>query len=74
MSDTAVVVGVDVAKAHVDVVVLGAKLEAERFANEAEGHSALAAALQPLGVQLVVMEATGLLPNAGPMWVRYSFS
>jgi transposase len=59
MSDTAVVVGIDVAKAPVDVVVLGAKLEAECFANEAEGHSALAAALQPLGVQLVVMEATG---------------
>ena len=32
---------------------------AERFANDAEGHSALAAALQPLGVALVVMEATG---------------
>jgi transposase len=59
MSDTAVVVGIDVAKAQVDVVVLGAKLEAERFANEAEGHAALAAALQPLGVALVVMEATG---------------
>jgi transposase len=59
MSDTAVVVGIDVAKPHVDVVVLGAKLDAQRFANEAEGHSALAAALQPLGVALVVMEATG---------------
>lgn len=59
MSDTAVVVGIDVGKAHVDVAVLGAKLEAERFANEAEGHSALAVALQPLGVALVVMEATG---------------
>jgi transposase len=58
MSGSAVV-GIDVSKAHVDVVVIGAKLEAERFANEVEGHSALAAALQPLGVQLVVMEATG---------------
>jgi transposase len=53
------VVGIDISKAYVDVVVIGAKLEAERFANEVEGHSALAAALQPLGVQLVVMEATG---------------
>jgi transposase len=53
------VVGIDVSKAYVDVVTIGAKLEAERFANEVEGHSALAAALQPLGVQLVVMEATG---------------
>ena len=58
MSGSAVV-GIDVSKAHVDVVVLGPKPEAERFANEVEGHSALAAALQPLGVQLVVMEATG---------------
>jgi transposase len=59
MSVTAVVVGIDVGKAHLDVVVLGAKLEVERFANEAEGHTALAAVLQPLGVALVVMEATG---------------
>jgi transposase len=58
MSGSAVV-GIDVAKAYVDVEVIGAKLEAERFANEVEGHSALAAALQPMGVQLVVMEATG---------------
>jgi transposase len=58
MSGSAVV-GIDVSKAYVDVEVIGAKLEAERFANEVEGHSALAAALQPLGVQLVVMEATG---------------
>lgn len=59
MSATSVVVGIDVAKAHVDVAVLGAKLVAPRFDNEAEGHSALAAALKPLGVALVVMEATG---------------
>jgi transposase len=58
MSGSAVV-GIDVSKAYVDVEVIGAKPEAERFANEVEGHSALAAALQPLGVQLVVMEATG---------------
>jgi transposase len=59
MSVTSVVVGIDVAKAHVDVWVLGAKLEAQRFDNEADAHLALAAALQPLGVALVVMEATG---------------
>lgn len=58
MSGSAVV-GVDVSKAYVDVEVIGGKLEAGRFANELEGHSALAAALQPLGVHLVVMEATG---------------
>jgi transposase len=59
MSATSVVVGIDVAKARVDVAVRGGKLEAQRFDNEAEGHSALAAVLQPLGVALVVMEATG---------------
>ena len=59
MSASSVVVGIDVAKAHVDVWVLGAQLEAQRFDNEAEAHSALAAALKRLGVALVVMEATG---------------
>lgn len=59
MSASSVVVGIDVAKAHVDVSVLGAKLDAPRFDNEAEAHSALAAALKPLAVALVVMEATG---------------
>ncbi|WP_153004462.1 IS110 family transposase, partial [Tepidimonas taiwanensis] len=59
MSASSVVVGIDVAKAHVDVCVLGAQFKAQRFDNQAEGHSALTAALQPLGVALVVMEATG---------------
>lgn len=59
MSATSVVVGIDVAKAHVDVAVLGADVAAQRFENEPEGHSALATVLEPLGVALVVMEATG---------------
>ncbi len=59
MSDHSVVVGIDVAKAHVDCAVLGAELAPQRFANDVDGHSALAAVLQPLGVALVVMEATG---------------
>lgn len=54
-----VAVGIDVAKAHVDVAVLGARLDVQRFSNDAEGHSALAIALQPVHVELVVMEATG---------------
>ncbi|MBU9235054.1 IS110 family transposase, partial [Burkholderia multivorans] len=54
-----VTVGIDVAKDHVDVSVLGAHLDTQRFDNDAEGHSALAVALQPLDVALVVMEATG---------------
>jgi transposase len=59
MSASSVVVGIDVAKAHVDVSVLGAQLDAQRFDNQAEAHSALTAALKPLDVALVVMEATG---------------
>lgn len=59
ISVTSSTVGIDVAKAHVDVCVLGASSGAQRLNNDAEGHSALAAALQPLGVELVVMEATG---------------
>ncbi|MES7096532.1 transposase, partial [Cutibacterium acnes] len=37
----------------------GAQFDAQRFDNQAEGHSALIAALKPLEVALVVMEATG---------------
>lgn len=50
------VVGIDVAEADVDVFVLGAAFKPQRFDNEADGHSALAA---PLGVRQVVMAATG---------------
>ena len=59
MSAFSVTVGIDVAKAHVDVFVLGASSGVQRFSNDADGHSALAAALLPLGTGLVVMEATG---------------
>ena len=59
MSVLSVTVGIDVAKAHVDVCVLGLASGVQRFANDADGHSALAAALLPLGAGLVVMEATG---------------
>jgi transposase len=59
MSVSSVVVGIDVAKAHVDAWVLDAKLGVLRFDNDADGHSALLAALQPFDVALVVMEATG---------------
>ena len=59
MSGNSVVVGIDVAKAHVDCAVSGAEFAPRQFANDIDGHSALATALQPLGVALVVMEATG---------------
>lgn len=59
MSVPSVTVGIDIAKAHVDIEVRGARLEATRFANEPEGHSALIAAIEAFDVALVVMEATG---------------
>lgn len=59
MSVSSVVVGIDVAKGHVDVSVLGIKLGVQRFDNDADGHSALVALLHPMGVALVLMEATG---------------
>jgi transposase len=59
MSGSSVVLGIDVAKAYLDVAALGAKLGAERFENDTEGHTALLATVQPLGVALVVMKATG---------------
>jgi transposase len=59
MSASSVVVGIDVAKARVDCAALGADLSMRQFANDIDGHSALAALLQPLNVNLVVMEATG---------------
>ncbi|WP_024815757.1 IS110 family transposase [Acidovorax sp. JHL-3] len=59
MSALSVTVGIDAAKAHVDVCVLGTHSDVQRFANDVDGHLALAAALQSLDVGLVVMEATG---------------
>lgn len=59
MATADVVVGIDVAKEQLEVMVLGVAWTAQAFANDAEGHTALAAALTPLGVRLVVLEASG---------------
>lgn len=59
MSESSIVVGIDIAKLHVDVSVNSSPPLTERFANDSEGHAALIARLAPLGVALVVMEATG---------------
>jgi transposase len=59
MSTSSVVVGIDVAKAQVDIAVKGAPVSPARFDNEIDGHTALITVLQPLRPQLVVMEATG---------------
>jgi len=56
---TAVVVGVDVGKAQVDVAAGPGVGSLGRFDNEPEGHAKLAERLQELGPQLILMEATG---------------
>lgn len=57
MSEIEVVVGIDVAKASVEVVTVGAAGPAGEFGNDPEGHTGLIAQV-PAGA-LVVMEATG---------------
>jgi len=60
MSERSVrVVGIDIAKAHVDVAALGGELPPGSFANDAEGQSALAAMLVPERPALVLMEVSG---------------
>jgi transposase len=59
MSEPSVLIGIDVAKGHIDVAAIGTQLPVAHVDNNTEGHSALIAALQGLPVALVVMEATG---------------
>jgi len=59
MATADVVVGIDVAKEQLEVMVLGVAWTSTQFDNDVDGHTALAAALVPLGVQLVVLEASG---------------
>lgn len=59
MATADVVVGIDVAKEQLEVMVLGVVWTAQAFPNNPEGHTVLAAALAPLGVRLVVLEASG---------------
>lgn len=53
-----VCVGIDVAKAHLDVVSTAAE-PVQRFANAPEGHEALLEHLKPMASQRIVLEATG---------------
>ena len=56
---SAVVVGIDVAKAQLDAAVVGTPVATAQFANEPDGHAALLNWIQPLAPELVVLEATG---------------
>lgn len=53
-----VCIGIDVAKAHVDVAI-DAGTAVQRHANDVDGHAALIAALAKQSIALIVMEATG---------------
>ena len=61
MSDSAsvVTIGIDVAKAHLDVDARGVEFAALRINNDSEGHAVLVAALTRLCPRLVLMEASG---------------
>ena len=61
MSGSSVMIGIDVASAHVDVAAMGGELPAalSQVGNDADGHSALADGLARLKPGLVLMEATG---------------
>lgn len=65
----AVVVGIDVSKAHLDVHVLPGA-EAFRISRDAEGLDELVQRLQPLAPALVALEATGGLESmvAAGLW------
>ena len=63
-SSTAVVIGIDVAKAHLNVAAIGRRFKARRTANDPEAHAALARTLVRLAPELVVMEASGGYENA----------
>lgn len=54
-----VVVGLDIAKHHVDVGAIGAKIASARYPNDAEGQTALALALKALKPKVVLVEASG---------------
>ncbi len=55
---TQVCVGMDVAKAHLDVAC-GAAEPVKRFVNDPDGHAALLEYLKPWALQRIVLEATG---------------
>lgn len=59
MSGSPVVIGIDIAKAHLDVASVNPSSALGRFENEPEGHSGLITQLQALKPELIVMEATG---------------
>jgi transposase len=59
MSASPLVIGIDIAKAHVDAASVNPTAALGRFENEPEGHSALIMQLQALKPELIVMEATG---------------
>lgn len=58
MSDSMMVVGIDIAKETFDVA-FGVQGVVEQFANSADGHDELIAKLSATPVELIILEATG---------------
>lgn len=61
---SSVTMDIDLAKAYMDVLVL-AQGDAQRLNNDAEGHSAQAASLRPLGVTLLSHRLLACSPMPG---------
>lgn len=59
MSDTSVIIGIDVSKAQLDLAARGAVLLTAQQPNTPDGHAELVAQLQPLTPVLIVLEASG---------------
>jgi transposase len=59
MPESALVIGIDVSKSHLDVASTPSPNGVGRFDNDSEEHSVLVARLEGLQPQLIVMEATG---------------
>ena len=58
-----VVVGIDVAKAALDIAVVGKKYKARRTGNDAKAHGSLCRSLKRLGPALFAMESSGGYEN-----------
>jgi len=65
MSDNSkvVVVGIDVAKAALDIATIGAKYKTRRVNNDTKGHESIAKSLKRLSPSLVTMESSGGYEN-----------
>jgi len=60
---SSVVVGIDVAKAALDIAVIGSPFKPKQFTNDDQGHKAICNAIKRLSPSLVTMESSGGYEN-----------